>query len=484
MQKVTGKQFADSAMWKLLELLVRKFIGLIISTILARLLLPETYGIVALTTVFITFSDIFILNGFNVALIRKDSVTEEDYSSVMILSIVFTAILYTLFFVSAPAIAAFYDTPELEIVLKVVTLLLFFQSVSTVIRAKGTRELKFREISIVTVAENLAAGLIGVFLAYRGYGVWALVAQQVSASFFDMVLLSLFFHWKYRLCFKISTVKEMFSFTIGVLGSSFMDFLGNNANSLVVGRAYTSTELGYMNRGNMYPEVIGLNMYSAINSVLLPTLASRQRDRKAMHDVVRNIVSITEYILFPMMIGFAGVSHNFIIVLLTEKWLPCLGILICSCINYILNPIRSIGYNVFYALGESKTTMRVESFRGIAMILNLVITIILFKKSIYILAFVNLIIAFGVMIVTQLLVRKCIDYSFKELFIDIRSSLMLSIPMIIAVMIIDFLMPHNLLALLLQIFLGAGIYLLASHATKNKNYIRIKEIILERIKKS
>lgn len=483
MQKVSGTQFANNAIWKFLELIVRKLIGLVISTILARILLPEAYGIVALTTVFITFSDIFILNGFNVALIRKDRVSEEDYSTVMILSLVFTTVLYCLFFFSAPAVASFYKTPELKGVLRTITILLFFQSVATVIRAKGTRELRFREMSIVTVIENVTAGFIGLYMAYKGFGVWALVFQQVSAAFLDMVLLSIVFRWKYRFAFRVGIVRDMLSFTAGVLGSSFMDFLGNNANSLVVGRTYSSTELGYMNRGNMYPEVIGLNTYNAINSVLLPALASRQNDRKAMHDVVRKVVSVTEYIILPLMIGLAGVSRNFIIVFLTKKWLPCLIILNCACINYMIQPIRSIGSNVFYALGESKTIMRVEGFRVLAMLANLITVIVLLRKSIYVLVFGNLVIAFCVLLIMQKFVSRAIGYTYKELFMDVLPTVLLSVPMLAVALMIDRVLPHNVLSLTLQILAGAAVYLIGSWITKNKNFLVIKNTAYERIKK-
>lgn len=483
MEKVTGQQFANNAIWKFFEMIVQKFVGLIISTVLARMLLPEAYGIVALTTVFITFSDIFILNGFNVALIRKEQTTENDYATVMMMSLLFALVLYVIFFVYAPVLAVFYNSPELVKVLRTITTILFFRAVSTVIRAKGTRELKFREMSVVTVTGNISAGLIGLILAYRGYGVWALVGQQVSAAVFDLILLSAVFHWRFRLCFNRTTIREMFSFTMGVVGSSFMDFLGNNANSLVVGRAYSPTELGYMNRGNMYPEVIGLNTFNTISSVLLPTLASRQGDRREMKIVVRRVVSITGYILFPMMIGLIGISRNFIVVLLTDKWLPCLGIMICSCINYLVNPIRSIGYSIFYALGESKTTLKIEVIRMIMMLINLFLIIIFLNRSIYDLAIINLLIAFLILFITQWYVKKSVNYSYKELFTDIFPAALLSLPMLIVTVVAGGIVKDHFLALLLQIVLGAGVYLCGSILTKNANLKILYRYAAERITK-
>lgn len=473
MQKVTGKQFADNAAWKFSELVVRKLVALVISTILARLLSPAAYGVVALTTVFITFSDIFILNGFNVALIRKEEVTEEDYSTVMLLSLLFSFFMYILFFVSAPFLSKIYRTPELKDVLRVITTLLFFQSVATVIRAKGTRELRFRDMSFVTIVENLVAGIIGLIIAYYGFGVWALVAQQIIAVLLDMILLSVVFRWKYKFCFRIETVKEMLSFTIGVLGSSFMDFLGNNVSSLVIGKVYTSTELGYYNRGNMYPETIGLNTYNAINSVLLPTLVSRKNDTRDMHDVVRQVVSTTEYILFPMMVGLLSISKNFILVLLTEKWLPCLGIFMCACISYLINPVRAIGYNIFYALGESKITVKIECCRVIAMLLNLIVTIVILRETIFVLTIINLCIAFLIMILTQHYVKKCINYSYLELLKDVMPTILLSLPIIIVTTAIDLINMNHTLALLMQVASGVTIYFIGSLISKNKNFRKL-----------
>lgn len=483
MKRVSENQFAQNAIWKFLELIVNKLAGLIISTILARMLLPEAYGIVALTTVFITFADIFIQNGFNVALVRKKEVSEDDYSTIMVLSLLFTTVLYLIFFFFAPTIAEFYKTPELRDVLRILTLLLFFRAVSTVIRAKGTRELHFREMSAVTVVENIVAGIMGLFVAYKGLGVWALVVQQLFAAILDMILLSFVFRWKYRISFHLKTVKEMLSFTLGVLGSSFLDFLGNNANSLVVGKAYSSTELGYMNRGNMYPEVIGLNTYNAINSVLLPTLASRQNDREAMRSVVRKVISLTEYILLPMMIGLIGISKNFIVVLLTEKWMPCHKIMICSCIVYLINPVRSIGYNVFYALGESKITIKIESTRSAAMLVNLLLTIIILRKSIYVLAGINLLVAFLTAFLTQLYVRKSIGYTFREFFEDVLPSAFLVLPILITSVIIGLIVSNHTIAMALQIVAGVCVFFIGSAATKNTNFHKLMTFAVNRIRK-
>lgn len=471
MEKVTKNQFANNALWKFLEVICRKLIALVISTILARILLPEAYGVVALTMVFITFSNIFILNGFNVALITKEKATELDYSTVTVLSLTFSLVLYAIFFTAAPFLADFYKTPELKLVLRAITLLLFFQPVPTVIRAKGTRELKFKEMSFVSLIGNVLASIVGVFMAYKGCGVWSLVAQQVLANLLDMVLMLIVFKWRISLKFSLTVSKQMIKFTFGVLGASFLDFIGNNVNGLVIGKAYTTTDLGYYNRGNLYPETISLNTYNSINSVLLPTLVSRQNDTEDMKRVVRKVVSLTEYIILPLMFGLIAVSDRFVSVLLTEKWNPCIGIMICACLYYAINPVRAIGYSVFYAKGESKRSVKIESFRSIFMITNLIVTILLLKKSIFVLAGTNVVISLLVAIATQYQVRQCIEYKFKELLIDISPSLLMSCAIIIGVRVVCLLNLTDIAILILQMLVGVSVYVLLSIVTKNKDFL-------------
>ncbi len=470
MERVTKNQFASNALWKFFEVICRKLVSLVISTILARLLMPEAYGVVALTTVFITFSDIFILNGFNVELIRKERVTDIDYSTVMVLCLSFSMALYAIFFVVAPFLAVFYKTPELGPVLRTITLLLFFQSVATVIRAKGTRELRFKEISLVSLISSISASIVGVIMAYKGCGVWSLVAQQVLTNVFDMLLMIITFKWRVPLRFSLAVAKQMLKFTVGVLGTSFLDFLGNNANSLVIGKAYNTTDLGYYNRGNMYPETISLNTYNSINSVLLPTLASRQNDVEAMKLVVRRVVSLTEYIILPMMFGLIAVSDRFVLVLLTEKWVPCIGIMIYACLCYAINPIRAIGYSVFYAKGESARSVRIEVFRSIFMMANLVIMIILFKNSIYVLAAVNVAIAFLVALATQIQVKQCIGYKFNELFIDVAPSFLMSCSIIIVARLVCLFSFSDIVILVMQMISGAITYIVLSIISNNRNF--------------
>jgi len=483
MKAVSANQFASNAMWKFIDVISRKLISLFIAIILARLIAPEAFGVIALTTVFTTFSDIFILYGFNISLIRKDNVQDIDYSTVTSMSLMFSLILYLLFFIAAPYTAEFYKSPELKSVLRVITIILFFQAIASVIRAKGTREMAFKKMSVSAFFSNVAAGVIGVALAYLGWGVWALVTQQLLASFIDMILIMVMFKWKLSFKFSSSIARQLSRFTFGVLGTSFLDFLGNNIISLVVGKSYSTTDLGYYSRGNMIPETVALNTYNSINSVLLPTLASRKNDLEGMKRVTRKVMALTNYIIFPMMFGLIGISNLLIPLLLTDKWIPSIVFMNFACILYAVNPIRSIGYSVFYAKGESEITVRIEIVRAALMILNLAVFVILLKKPILWMITGNALISLAVAMTTQYWVKKSIGYSFKELFNDIFPTLIMSVIVMVITRVIGLIDLNKLLLIILQIIAGVGFYVLASLITKNANLKLINGYVASMIRK-
>lgn len=480
MEKVTSTQFASNAIWRFVDVISRKIVSLVVSILLARMIAPEAYGVVALTMVFIVFSDIFILNGFNVALIRKEKTTPKDYSTVMTMSLVFTCLMYVVIWLLSPVFAGFYESPDLSPVLRCITILLFFQSVSSVIRAKATREMQFKRMTAAGFTSNIISGVVALILAYMDYGVWALVVQQVSASFIEMIMLLLILKWKISFRFSLDVAKSMTKFTIGVLGTSFLDFLGNNISNLVVGKSYSTEDLGYVNRANIFPETIGLNAYNSINSVLLPALSSRQNSNEEMKSVLRKVMSLTLYVVFPLMFGLIGTAKILIPVLLTDKWIPCIPLMYFSCLYYAVNPIRAIGYSAFYAKGLSKYSVEVEIIRSTLMIVGVMAVAVVLKLNIYLLMTSNLLVSIIVALITQSKVKKILGYDFKELLEDIVPALWMSVLMAILVYLVGFLPFNEIIVLLLQILSGALVYLILSKITGNKNYDLAKEYVLDK----
>lgn len=482
MEKVSSTQFASSALWRLVDVISRKIVTLFISILLARIIVPEVYGVVALTMVFIVFCDIFILNGFNVALIRKKEIVPIDYSTVMTMSLVFTSVMYVIIWFCSPLFADFYESPDLCPVLRAITLLLFFESVSSVIRAKATREMQFKKMTIAAFTSSLASGLIALVMAYMGFGVWALVVQQVSSNLIEMVMLLIVFRWKISFKFSLEVAKSMTKFTIGVLGTSFLDFFGNNFTNLIIGKAYSTKDLGFINRANIFPETIGLNAYNSINSVLLPTLSSRQNCDEEMKTVLRKVMSLTMYVILPMMFGLIGTAKMLIPILLTEKWAPSVPLMYFFCLYYAVNPIRAIGYSAFYAKGQSKYSVHVEVLRALLMVTGGLL-VVLFKLNILFVLLSNLIVSLTVALTTQYKVRSLLNYTFSELWKDISPSLMMSLVMCAIVFLLGMVPWNQMVVLFLQIVVGVVVYLVLSRATKNSNYVQAKGFLMEKFLK-
>lgn len=483
MEQINSKQFVNSALYKFVETVSKQGVSLIISLVLARLLMPEHYGIIALTTVFITFSNIFIQNSFNIALIRKDEVKPTDYSTVMCLNLSFAVLLYIGFFFAAPFVADYYKIPELKWVLRVITILLFFESCATVERVKATRAMQFRLMSIVTFSSNALAGSIGILMAYLGFGIWALVAQQVIYNFLDMILMTILLKWKFSLKFSRSSAKELFGFSLGVLGSSFLDFAGNNIPNLVIGKIYSTKALGYLNKGYMLPEQIYLYTYNTINSVTLPTLASRQSNIESMKAVVRRIVSMTTYLIFPLMGGLLIVAPRLIPFLLTDKWLSCIPLLQWCCLIYSFNTLRSINANVFFAIGKSKVCFRIELIRCLLLLTVMVFVLCVFNLNIYVFVASNACVSLIVALITQFWAKKYIGYKYREMFSDINPSLVLTVIMAVFVYFIGYLPITDTPLLFVQILFGSVVYILLSMLFKIKSFDEVVQIAKGMLKK-
>lgn len=480
MEKVTKKQFASGAVWKIIEQISAKGISFIVSLILARLLDPSDYGIIAITTIFTNLSDVLIDGGFSTTLIRKKNVDENDYSCVFMASISIAIGLYAVLFFAAPFISNYYNEPILVSVLRIIGLVLFIQAFSSTRNAVIHRNMQFKLLFYCNMIGSIISGVLGVIAAFCGLGVWALVIQQLSQQAIVTILLFAKLHWKFKWNFQRDRFKEIFSFSIGVMGASLLNYLGTSLYNLIIGKRYSVTELGYYDKGSQLPMQVSLYTFSAMSSVLLPTLSSYQDDLVTFKRILRKVVNMTSYIVFPMMIGMMVVSEELIVVLLTDKWLPALFIMKFACIYYIATPFMLINIQVFYALGHSFLRMKTEIIRLIMLISGLFIFSFGFNCNISQLALVGAIIAVISSLVTFFEVRKLIQYSFREGIIDIMKPFAASVFMGIVIYLFGNLMSNAgfdsyFLSLIVKVIVGVFIYLMLSIVLKMDAYQEIKQ---------
>lgn len=468
--------FANNIMWKMIDLISRKVFGFAISILLARLLMPEDYGIIALTIVFIAFTNVFILNGFNIALIRKENVESIDYSTVLTMSIGFVAFVNLIIFFSAPAIADFYKSKELCPVLRAMVLGLFFSAISAVVSAKATRELKFKKMAIPSFCSNALGGIVAVIMAYMGLGVWALVFQNLVASFVGMIWYIIIFDFPLSLKFSRGGVKELYRFTLGVIGTSLLEFLGNHVCSLIIGKTYNSKGLGHYDRSIVFPEMISANISGAISNVLLPTLAKNQNNIETVKQKTRKTLSLAMYIIIPVMFVMIGSSLVLVPVVLTEKWIPIIPLLCICCLFYAISPIRTIEYSVLFALGKSRYSSQSEAVRALLMIVGVIFVSIILDAPLIMVVMVNFIVCVIVTLYIHSYVRKLIGYSYKELIEDLLPTIFMSTIMLILVFVIGQLFKPSLMVLISQMLIGIVSIILLSWACRNRNFIYLKNL--------
>lgn len=477
MSHISKKTFISSAAWKMLESLLTKGVSLFISIILARLLLPEDYGVVALTSIFIHLSTSIVASGLGTALVRKESVDNIDYTTVFIFCMLIALFLYIVCFIAAPFIALFYDEPLLQPVLRVQMLSLFLCALGVVRGAMITRQFKFREQFITNFIATVIGGITGIVLAYAGFGVWALVFHTLIRDGSYAVILFFFVKWRPSRQLSFKRMKSLLSFSAWVLIAGLVDFLANNIPSTVYGKHYSVDSLGYMAKGNQLPELICLHTFGALSAVLLPAMAETQTDIDRLKLITRKITSMSAYILLPMMVGLAFVGKRTIIFLFTEKWLPCVPLLYAACISYGVNPFRSINMQLIYALGNSKKATLVEIIRFIISISWMLVGVFVLKLPLTSVALIGSNFAIIVVLITQFVVKNYIGYSFLEFFADIAAPLIMSAVMAFFVYLVGLLQMNNLLVLIMQILTGVTVYIVLSIITKNHNLLELFGIL-------
>lgn len=477
MGQIDKKTFATSTIWKLIEIVGTKGVSTIISIILARLLLPEDYGIVAITAVFINLAGMLVSSGLETSLIQKKDVDDLDFSNALFFSLSVAGIIYIISFFIAPYIAGYYGEDMLTAVLRVQMLSLFIGSFSIVRNAIVTRRFQFKKLCIINAIATIIGGMIGIIMAYCGFGVWALVFYTLSRDLISTIVLLIAVKW--HIVFRISfeRLKKMISYSVWILIATLADFVGNNIYNVTYGKVYSLTELGYYNKGAQLPELVGLQSFGAITSVLLPALSEVQNDVGRMKKIVKKIVKLSTYIIFPMMFGMIAIGKKMIVFLFTEKWLPCVPILWAACINYAINPLRAINMQLIYASGDSRRGTMIETMRLTMMIINLIICGAFLKLNMYEMTFSTLIIAVIVAIVTQYYAKKIVGYGFIEWIKDIIPAMSLSVIMLIIVLMVGKIELTNTVVMFMQIISGAIVYIVISAVFKVDTYQELLKII-------
>jgi len=430
-------------------------IQFIVQIVLARLLLPEDFGVIALITIFMAIAGVFVQSGFSTALIQKKNTDAMDFSSVFYLSLLVAALLYVVLFFTAPFIADFYREPQLLLVVRVLSITLFFGAVNSIQNAVVSRTMEFKRFFFSSLGGIIPSGIVGITMAYMGFGVWALVWQQLTNQLLITLILWFTVKWRPKLIFSMSRLKTLFSFGSKLLFSALLDTTYSNLYGLVIGKTYDSAMLGFYNRGNMFPNIIVTNINGSIGSVMLPALSANQDDKLKVKGMVRRSIVTSSFIIFPMMVGLAVCAGPLVTLILTDKWLPCVPFLQLMCISYAFWPIHTANLQAINALGRSDIYLRLEIIKKCIGVTILCITI---PFGIYVMVAFQPITSFISTIINSFPNRKLLNYSFKEQWRDVMPSLLLSVIMGAIVYAIQFMGWNAGVTLFVQVLVGPVIY--------------------------
>ena len=469
-----NRKVASSLFWRYLERCGAQGVNLVVSIILARLLLPDDYGLVALVSVFITILNVFVNSGLGNALIQKKDADNLDFSSVFWFNIVWCILLYLLLFLCAPLIAGFYKKPDLTLVLRVLGLQIIISGVKNIQQAYVSRTMQFRKFFFATLGGTVGAAIIGIWMAYHGYGVWALVVQQLFNAAVDTIILWIIVKWRPHRQFSFVRLKGLYSYGWKLLVSALLDTIYGEIRQLIIGKKYTSADLAFYNKGNNIPNMIITNINTSINSVLFPTMSQEQDDRERVRGMIRRAIKTSTYIIAPLMMGLVFISEPLIRLLLTEKWLPSVPYMRIFCITYMFYPIHTANLNAIQALGRSDIFLKLEILKKIVGIAAVLITM---NISVMAMGYSLLVTCVISQMINSWPNRKLLKYTYLEQLRDIMPGILLAVFMGGCVYCISFLKLPDAVTLVIQIILGAGIYYFGSRLLKMESYEYITSMI-------
>jgi len=465
--------------WSFIENFANQGIQFIVGIILARLLTPDEFGLIGMIAIFIAVSQSFIDSGFSSALIRKKECNDNDYPTVFFYNLAAGITLYLILFFLATPISNFYNQPILKSLIRVLGLSLIIRSFTIIQFVILTKRLDFKLHAKISVLATLISGVIGIVMAYKGFGVWSLVIRTVTTAFFTSLFLWIWNRWKPPFVFSISSFKELFGFGSKLLLSGLIDTIYNNIYYLIIGKFFSAKELGYYTRADTIKDIPSKNINGVVSKVTYPVLSSLQDDKIALKAAYRRIIKSVMLITFVLMIGLAAIAEPMIVTLIGDKWLPCVIYLQMLCFSGMLYPLHALNLNMLKVEGRSDLFLKLEIIKKIIAV-PVILTGILWGIKAMI----------GGMIVLSLIAYylnsywsgKFINYSTKDQILDITPSFLIAIFMGIIVyltgMILNF---GSLPKFLIQLAIGSLIVFSICELIKFSDYIYLKEIVKTKV---
>jgi len=466
--------------WQFAQKFVGQGLSFVVTVILARLLLPEDYGVVALAGMFNILVGIFITGSMDAALVQKKDADELDYNTVFYSSLFMSFVIYGVVYFGAPLIAAMYKNELITPVMRVLALTMPLGALSMVQNATVTREMQFKKFFFATLAGQIFAAVVGITMAYKGYGAWALVGQSLVSSIANTVAMFCMVTWHPKLMYSFERFKILFSYAWKKTSASFMGTFCNQLKGYLIGYQYTTADLAYFNRGEGLPDMFKNNIAGTIDGVLFPALSKLQHDKSSLKNGLRRSIMTTNYVLSPILIGLAATADQIVPILYSSKWSPAVPFMQISCLTLCFVVINNANLQSLYATGNTGVVLKQEFIKKPVMLAILAIAIFISPIAISVGILFH---SCHELFWTAKANSKIVGYSLWEQLNDVKYGLLLSFLMGVLVYLVGCLITNIYLSLIIQVILGATIYIGISEIGKFEAYLYAKNIVLSRFLK-
>ena len=463
-----------SFLWKLFERLSVQLVQFLVTIVLARLLLPSEYGTIALIAIFIQLCDVIVDGGLNTALIQKKEADSVDFSTIFFFCLGMALILYGIMFVASPWIASFYKQPDLLPVIRVLSLSLPFNAINSIQRAYIAKTMLFQRLFYSSLGAIVLSGCLGIYLAYKGSGVWALVVQNVSNQFFTTLIMWFTVQWRPIGQFSVERFRGLFRYGWKILGANFITTLFVNIRKMVIGKFYQPDALAFYEKGEQLPGLVMNNIFSSVQAILLPTFSETQDNRLRVKSMMRRSTKLSCLFIYPLMVGMIVSARPLVVFLLTDKWLPVVPFVRILCIANFFRPITLSNWEAIKALGYSNITLRLEIVKKIVDVSILVVSAII---GVYAIAWGCVLFNIVCVFINLSPNKKLLNYGVREQVIDAVPTLLIALFMGLAIYWIQFLPLSNLIVLLLQVTIGVAVYVVLCRLFKEESFMYLLRLI-------
>nr|MBQ6241654.1 lipopolysaccharide biosynthesis protein [Lachnospiraceae bacterium] len=475
-----GRRISSNFLWRFLERFGAQGVSFIVSIRLAQLLGPDPYGQVAIVTIITTIVSVFVSCGLNDALVQKKDADDLDFSTVFYFNIVMCVVLYALLFAAAPLVAKINKDPDLIWPIRGLGLILIFGGIKNIQTAYVARNLIFKRFFFATLGGTIVAAVVGLWMAHNGYGVWALIVQNLVNITIDTIILWITVKWRPKRMFSFERLKGLFSYAWKLLASTLVDTVYSKLYQMVIALKYTDIDLAFYNKGDTFPNLLVTNINDATNSVLLPVMAAEQDDRAKVKETTRKAIQVSSFIIMPMMAGLAACATPLVRLLLHEQWMPAVPFLQIFCFVYAFYCVHTANLNAIKALGRSDLFLKLEILKKIVGITTLLVTV---NISVLAMALGSIFNSVMSQLINSWPNRKLLNYRYGEQLKDMAPHILLALVMAAAVYAVQFLGLPDLATVLIQIPLGILLYFAGAALLKVRALGMMKSLLASYFKR-